>query len=473
MSILFALGIILSVGLVGSLLSRRVGLPSITGYIVVGLILGPSVTGVVPHEIIESLDVVTSITLGVVAYLIGGSLRIDSLRGLGKTVASVTLLQSIGAALLVAATVVLALRFIMPDADFWQFSFPLALVVGAISAATAPAATMAIIRELKAKGPLTTTLLAVVALDDGVAVIMFSVALGVCVPLVTMSGAMSVHTMVTVPLLEVGGSLALGAAMSLGPLYLGRFIRTKEGQLALIFAAVMLCSGVAEFLGLSLIMANMMLGFVLVNVLRREDETSVLGDVETILYALFFVLAGLHFDLGVLATAGVLALVVVLARGIGKYGGTVAGAALSSAPPAMRHYLGLALLPEAGVTVGLALLAAVEFPSFGELMLNAVLAATIINELVAPPLSRYALVHAGEARAVHGKPVARKPEETKPVSADSVGALEQGISGEFRPPKGPLSLPSRNPQMLETPWTRSQRARSQRARSQNPTDRSS
>jgi len=462
MSILFALGIILAAGLVGALVSRRLGLPSITGYIVVGLLLGPSVSGIVPREIIENLDVITSMTLGVVAYLIGGSLRLDSLRGLGKTVAFVTLFQSIGAAVLVTGAVALALRFIMPDAAFWQFSFPLSLVVGAISAATAPAATMAIIRELKAKGPLTTTLLAVVALDDGVAVIMFSVALGVCVPLVTMSGGMSVHSMVVVPLMEVGGSLALGAVMSLGPLYLGRFIRTKEGQLALVFGSVVLCSGVAEFLGLSLIMANMMLGFVLVNVLRSDEETSVLGDVETILYTLFFVLAGLHFDLSVLATAGVLALVVVLARGIGKYGGTAIGATFSSASPQMRHYLGLALLPEAGVTVGLALLAAVEFPSFGELLLNAVLAATIINELVAPPLSRYALVHAGEARAIHGKPAVRKAEQAAPVTGDEARAADRGVSGEFRAPKGPLSLPSRSPRSMESPWTRSQRARSER-----------
>ena len=459
MSILLALGLILAAGLIGSLVSRRIGLPSITGYIVIGLLLGPSVLGVVPREIIEQLDVVTSITLGVVAYLIGGSLRIDSLRGLGKTVAWVTLFQSIGAAMLVTVTVAVALRFLLPEAAFWQFSFPLSLVVGAISAATAPAATMAIIRELKAKGPLTTTLLAVVALDDGVAVVMFAVALGVCVPLATMTGAMSVQSMVLVPLLEIVGSLALGAAISLAPIFLGRFIRTREGQLAMVFAAVMLCSGLADYFGLSLIMANMMLGFVLVNVLRSGDETSVLGDVEAILYTLFFVLAGLHFDLSVLATAGLLALVIVLARGAGKYGGTVLGSTVSRAPSAMKHYLGLALLPEAGVTVGLALLAAVAFPSFGELMLNAVLAATIINELVAPPLSRYALVHAGEARAVHGMPVVTRVERPKFAVGDAAGASGQSAPGEFSSSPGPLTPPALNPHVLESPWTRSQRAR--------------
>ena len=397
MSIILALGLILAGGLLGSLVTRRFKLPSITGYIIVGLLLGPSASGIIPRHVVVDLDVITSITLGVVAYLIGGSLRLDSLRGLGKNVAWITILQSIGASVLVTGAVIVALKWILPDASFWQFSFPFAVVVGAISSATAPAATMAIIRELRAKGPLTTTLLAVVALDDGVAVVAFAVAVGICTPLVTMTGSASLTTMLLVPLGEIAGSLALGAAVSLGPLYLGRFMHSRERQVALVFASVVLCSGVADALGLSLIMANMMLGFVLVNVLRSEDETSVLGDVEAILYILFFVLAGLHFDLSVLSTAGVLSLVIVVSRGVGKYGGTVLGATISSAPSTLKHYLGLALLPEAGVTIGLALLAAAKFPSFGELLLNAVLAATIINELVAPPLSRHALVKAGEA----------------------------------------------------------------------------
>ena len=150
-------------------------------------------------------------------------------------------------------------------------------------------------------------------------------------------------------------------------------------------------------LDLSLIIANMALGFLAVNLLRRSDEPSVLGDMETILYTLFFVLAGLHFDIGILSTAGVLALTIVLARCVGKYSGTVLGATIASAPPELRRYLGLALLPKAGVTVGLALLAAAAFPSFGELMLNAVLASTIVNELIAPSFTRYAIVKAGEA----------------------------------------------------------------------------
>ncbi len=397
MNLILALGIILGGGFAGSLVSRKVGLPSITGYIIVGVLLGPSVGGVISAGTIADLDIITSITLGVVAYLIGGSLRLESLRGLGKSVAWITVLQSLGAAILVTAAVVLAVGAMYPEAPFWQFSFPLALIVGAISSATAPAATMAVVRELRAKGPLTTTLLAVVALDDGVAVVAFAVAVGVCTPLVAMDGGFSFYNMVAVPLLEILGSVGLGLLMAAGPVYVGRLVRSREGRLALVFGTVMLCSGLAIKLGLSLIMANMMLGFVVVNVSRRTEEPSVLGEMETILFTLFFVLAGLHFDLAVLRAAGLLALLIVVSRCAGKYGGAALGATIAAAPVAVKRYLGLALLPKAGVTVGLALLAAVEFPSFGELLLNAVLASTIVNELAAPPLTRFAIMRAGEA----------------------------------------------------------------------------
>jgi len=414
MNLILALGIILGAGFAGSLVSRKVGLPSITGYIIVGVLLGPSVGGVIPAGMIADLDAITSITLGVVAYLIGGSLRIESLRGLGKSVAWITPLQSLGAAILVTAVVVLAVGVIRPEAPFWQFSFPLALIVGAISSATAPAATMAIVRELRAKGPLTTTLLAVVALDDGVAVVAFAVAVGVCTPLVAMDGGFSFYNMVAVPVLEILGSVGLGLVMAAGPVYFGRLVRSREGRLALVFGVVMVCSGLAIKLGLSLIVANMMLGFVVVNVLRRTDEPSVLGEMETILFTLFFVLAGLHFDLGVVSTAGLLALVIVASRWAGKYGGAALGATIAGAPAPVKRYLGLALLPKAGVTVGLALLAAVEFPSFGGLLLNAVLASTIVNELVAPPLTRFAIVKAGEAHPREAQVSASRPGSTGP-----------------------------------------------------------
>ncbi len=391
------MGLILAIGLFGSLLLRKVGLPSITGYIIVGIILGPSVAGVVPSPVIADLSILTDITLAVVAYLIGGSLRLDSLRGLGRSVLWITPLQSLGAWALVTAVLAPAILWIVPDAPFWELAFPMALIVGAISSATAPAATMAIIRELRARGPLTTTLLAVVALDDGIAVIAFSLAVGVCVPLMQAGATSSIEAVVLEPAIHIILSVMLGLIASAIPVYGRPLIRGREAELALVFGTVMLCAGAAIALELSPIIASMMLGFIVVNVLRRSDEHSILGDIETLLYTLFFVLAGLHFDFSVLATAGVIAFVIAVSGGLGKYLGTVIGARLGGAPDTVKRYLGFALLPKAGVTVGLALLAANQFPSFGPLLLNAVLAATILNELVAPPLSRYAITKAGES----------------------------------------------------------------------------
>ena len=314
-NLVLALGLILTAGLFGSRLLRRLGLPSVTGYIVIGLLLGPSVAGVIPAETVAQLDILTSITLAVVAYLIGGSLRLDSLRGLGTSVIWVTFLQSIGAWVLVTAVLSFAVQRIIPDVPFWEFAFPLAFVVGAISSATAPAATMAIVREAKAKGPLTTTLLAVVALDDGVAVIAFAIAVGVCGPLVHSGAVVTTAAVLLEPLWHILASMALGAALTPLVVLGTRYIRGRDGQIALVFGAVMLCAGLCLLLDLSLIMANMMFGFVGVNVVRRSEEPSVLGEMETILYTLFFVLAGLHFDMAVLKTAGLLHVVSVSMAG--------------------------------------------------------------------------------------------------------------------------------------------------------------
>jgi Kef-type K+ transport system membrane component KefB len=396
-NIVLALGVMIVAGLLGSLVLRRVGLPSVTGYILVGVLIGPSVGRLIPIEVVRSLDSLTSIALGVVAYLIGGSLRLDTLKGMGRTVAWVTLLQSVGAWILVTIVFSLAVHHLVPGNGFWEFSFPLALIVGAISSATAPAATMAIVRELRARGPLTTTLLAVVALDDGVAVVAYSLAVGIALALAIPDATITAASLFIEPVRHIGLSLALGVALAPVVILSCRRVHRHEMQLAFIFGSVLLCAGIALTLELSLIMANMVLGFVTVNVLRSTEEPSVLGDMETVLYTLFFVLAGLHLDLSALGTAGMLALAIVLSRCAGKYTGTVIGSLLARAPDAIRRYLGLALLPKAGVTVGLALLAAARFPSFGDLMLNAVLASTIINELLAPPATRYAIMKSGEA----------------------------------------------------------------------------
>lgn len=398
MNLVLAIGIIVVIGFFGGLAAERLRFPRITGYIVIGILLSPSLLNIISGASIKNLDIMTDIALGIVAFLIGGGLHLASLRKLGRSIAWITPFQSLGAWFLV--TLLLAFLYprilTIPNATFFQTYFPMAFIIGAVSCATAPAATMAVINQYRAKGPFTTTLLAVVALDDAIAVIAFAIAVGIAQPLVN-GGDISGYQMFGAPFLQVVQSIGIGAAFAFALIYIARLVRIRQLLLVVVFGTIMLCIGVTNLLGISPILASMAAGFIVVNKVRKNEMFLVLEEIEDVIFAMFFVLAGLHFDLGVMKTAGILALLIVLGRCLGKYFGTRAGATISHASDEVKKYLGLALLPKAGVTVGLVLLAERAFPTFGAIMMNAVLASVIINELVAPPLTRYAIFKAGEA----------------------------------------------------------------------------
>jgi Kef-type K+ transport system membrane component KefB len=347
------------------------------------------------------LNLITDVALGIIAYLIGGSLHWEDLQKLAKSITWIVPFESLGAWFLVTLVLASLGSLIIPGETFWQTYFPMAFIIGAVSCATAPAATMAIIREYRAKGPFTTTLLAVVGLDDAIAVIAFAIASGISQPLVNGAESISFYQMLGIPFLHIVESVAIGIAFAIALMYMIRLARTRELVLVVVFGMIMLCTGVSTYLGLSLILANMVAGFIIANKVKRREMFDVVGEIENVVYVIFFVLAGLHFDLSVMKFAGILALLIVLARCLGKYTGVRVGAGISHAPDNVKKYLGFALLPKAGVTVGLVLLASIEFPTFGVLMLNAVLASTIINELVAPPLTKYAIFKSGEAEVDH------------------------------------------------------------------------
>jgi len=389
------------VGFFGGLASAKLKFPMITGYIIIGVLLSPSILNIIPRETVGELNLITDVALGIIAYLIGGSLHWADLQRLAKSITWIVPFESLGAWFLVTLVLASLGSLIIPGEMFWQTYFPMAFIIGAVSCATAPAATMAIIREYRAKGPFTTTLLAVVGLDDAIAVIAFAIASGISQPLVNDAGSISLCQMLGVPLLHIGESILIGVVFAIVLMYMLRLARTRELLLVVIFGMIMLCTGVSTYLGLSSILANMVAGFIIVNKVKRREMFDVVGEIENVVYVIFFVLAGLHFDLSVMKFAGILALLIVLARCLGKYMGVRVGAGISHAPDNVKNYLGFALLPKAGVTVGLVLLASIEFPAFGTLMLNAVLASAIINELIAPPLTKYAIFKAGEAMVDH------------------------------------------------------------------------
>lgn len=400
---LVAIGLLLLCGYLGGRLANRFKFPRVSGYIVAGLLMSSSVTGIIPIELIEQkLFVITDIALSIIAYAIGGSLKVSKLKRLGKSILWINFSQTFGALILsfifILVLTPLLIGSKVPGIALFTGYLPLALILGAISVATAPAAILAIVHEYRAKGPLTTTLLGVVALDDATAIIMYAFAGAAVSAMTGVHGASSLK-MVAEPTGEVLGSLVLGVIFGFILARMVSWIKARESLLVVILGIIFLCTGISVELGLSPLLTNMTAGFFTVNRAKHShDLFNALEGIEEPIFALFFVVAGAHFDLKVLKLAGLISLVIVFGRFLGKLTGTRLGATISHAPAVVKKYLGLGLLPKAGVTVGLAFMAKPLFqdPLMYDIMINAVLGSVIINELAAPPLVKYILLKAGE-----------------------------------------------------------------------------
>ncbi|MCK4512430.1 cation:proton antiporter, partial [bacterium] len=279
----------------------------------------------------------------------------------------------------------------------------MALLLGAIASATAPAATVAIASELRARGPLVSTLFGVVALDDAFAITLFGFVMAFAAAMVGTSGTGPV-AMLLHPLREILFSVAIGSVMGYVVHRLVVDRKRSNEIIVIVLGFVLLTSGITISLHISPLIANMMVGFLLINLSPKNSRIMrILEPLAPPIYAAFFALAGTELDIRVLLTTGVLGIVYLLARAVGKYGGAYAGAALAKDSPVTRKYLGLALLPQAGVAIGLILVlqdtaAFVDLPYMG-MMVNIVLASILVNEILGPPLTKYALVASGSTRS--------------------------------------------------------------------------
>ena len=403
-NVLEALGIFFLCGYFGGRLANWLKFPRVTGNIVAGILLSPSVSGIIPVILIrEKLSIVTDIALAIIAYSIGGSLKLSRLKQLGKSIVWINVTESLGAFvitfIMMGTLGALIVKFILFHASWLQVCLPLALIIGAVSAATAPAAILAIVHEYRAQGPLTITLLGVVALDDGMAIILYAFASSIVGALNQVQGTSMIYKMALEPLLVIFGSALLGVIFGFFLTVLAAWVKKKGSLLVLILGSILLCAGIAVRMKLSPLLASMMLGFYVVNRAKQCDVLfQAVENIEETIFALFFTLAGAHFDLTVIKTAGIISLLIVVSRFAGKFMGVWLGGDFSHAPAVVKKYLGYALLPTAGVTIGLILMAEPLLePRVAEIMVNAVLGAVIINELLAPPLVKFALTRAGEA----------------------------------------------------------------------------
>jgi Kef-type K+ transport system membrane component KefB len=341
---LAALGILFMCGYFGGRFANRLKLPRVSGYIIIGILLSPSLTGILPRELVEErFSIITDIALAVIAYFVGGSLNLSKIRLLGKNIFWINLTQALGAFFLTILLIAILSPHIVKlntHASFLQIYLPLALILGAVAVATDPATVLAIVHEYKAKGPLTTTLLGVVALDDGMAIILYAFASTMAGALAKME-AISFYRMAAEPIMIILGSIILGTVFGLLLTGLASWIRWKESLLVVILGVILLCTGIASQMDLSPLLANMMVGFLIVNMAKHSHDLFVtLENIEEPIFALFFALAGTHFDLTVIKVAGFLAVVIAFGRFGGKLIGTKLGADLSDAPVVVKKYLG-------------------------------------------------------------------------------------------------------------------------------------
>jgi len=402
------IGLLLLLSYAGGKVASYLKAPRISGYIVIGMLISPSVLGLFHERMVkEELALITDIALAIIAFSIGGSLRMSKLRKLGSHILWITLTQALGAFLV--TTTVLTIFFYLIyglkelPPSFYTFYFPMALLIGAISSATAPAATLAIIHEYGAKGPFTTILLGVVALDDGLTIIFAAFAITIAQTFVNQE-AITWYNFLLSPIFSILISMSIGGVLGVCLRKLIPFISRGKAMLGVMIGSIFLVSGLAISIKVSPLLANMMFGFVVANLVEHPgDIFTLVESIEEPIFAMFFTLAGAHLDLRVMQTAGWIAVLIVLGRFSGKILGARFGAQISHAPQAVKKYLGMALLPKAGVTVGLVLEAGVVLgqTSLSQLMINAVLGSVIINELLAPFFVRFSLFKSGEAKRTY------------------------------------------------------------------------
>ena len=418
-------------GLIMTRIFKKTGLklPDVTAFLIAGLLVGPYALGAlgVPGlgfnsmEDLDRVSFLSTVALGFIAFDIGNEFRLAQLKKTGKVATVIGIVQALTAMALVDIALI-ALHFILgPE----KLPLPVAITLGAIATATAPAATLMVVRQYKAKGPLTDLLLPIVALDDAVGLVVFAVSFGVAQAM--QGGALNVVSVVVNPLLEIVCSLALGAAMGSLLTLLEKLFFSNKNRLSLTIAFVMMTIALSTLeiplfgemkISFSSLLVCMMLGTMFCNlseysvdIMKRSEEWT------APLYAVFFVLSGAQLDLTVFRYPSILliGMVFILVRCAGKYLGAWGSATLMGCEPNVRKYLGITLFPQAGVALGMVVTAQALGQESGAMIRNIILFAVLVYELVGPLLTKQSLMAAGEVQSKHPEAHYRARFEKKPA----------------------------------------------------------
>lgn len=416
---ILCLGLALLAGLVMTRICKPLGLPAVTGYLVAGILLGPYCLGQLgidglgftSIEYVEGLSVICDVALGFIAFTIGNEFRVSQVKAIGKQAAIVSTAAAVLATILVGGGL-FVFHIFMPDV----VSVPTALIMGAVAAATAPAATLMVIKQYKAKGPVTTMLLPVVALDDAIGLVVFAVCFGAAKAVYT--GHLNVLSLVLEPIIEIVASLLVGSALGAALSFVERFFHSRSKRLSLTVAFVLLGVAISTLkfdvggvhIGFSSLLLSMMMGTVFCNLCDFSEELMDRLDRWTgPLFALFFVISGAELELSIFTQWAVVLVGVayIVLRCLGKYFGSYISAKLTKCDPAITKYLGITLFPQAGVALGMVavVVSSSEFHGTpeGEIIRNLTLFSVMIYELVGPMMTKVALTKAGEIIPEHRK----------------------------------------------------------------------
>ncbi len=399
------LAVLLAAGLVAAKIAQLLRLPSVTGYILAGLLLGPSGLAIITEGSIgHSLDHFTHIALMLIAFGIGEHIEIKKIKVYAGSVFWIGMLEALGAFCIVSVTVFAVFAGSGFQVNGWIFRdyFILAFLLGAVSVATAPAATLLVVRELKARGPLTSSLMTVIAIDNGLAIMIFGLAVSLSRQIIGQSETPLIMAIGN-GLLEIVVSLILGIITGFCLEMSQRKLRDENEMMTAGLAILLLCSESAIFLHLSPLLAGMAAGFTLVNKAERDVRVfRALNSFEPPIYVLFFTLAGSHLDVKTIGSAGLIGVVYFLARICGKIMGAHAGAGIGRTAHIVRKYIGFALLPQAGVAIGLIFLISADamLSTYSSIITPVVLTGVFLSELIGPLASRFAIVNAEEAMRV-------------------------------------------------------------------------
>jgi len=388
MNVVLSLGIILLAGLLAAKLLHRIKFPAVTAYILMGVLIGPTILNLVSKEILSASGLISNVVLGVIAFGLGQNFSRENFSKIGKSVLWISVLEATGAWL----SVFFVFLFLLREPLY------LSLLFGAIASATAPAATVMVVRECRAKGIFTNTLLGVVAIDDAWCLIIFAFSLAVAKALIgPLTGNLLLLKVLLGSLLHIGGAFLLGAGMAVILMIFSRYARTEADLLIYTLGFILFGIGMAIYFHLSVLLTNIFLGAMLVNIGKRSFRFfDILRTVDSPLYLCFFVLAGANLNVTLLGKLGLIGVFYFLFRIIGKLTGASLGGYFSKAIDSVRKYLGFGLIPQAGVALGVALIAEAEFPQLGGIIFTTIATTTIIYELIGPFGTKFALSKAGE-----------------------------------------------------------------------------